>query len=175
MWLYHSSVYLVRWKFEEEIDYSKFRTIWKVLCFESQDDQLSEALDEIQMGKVSPSDEEKILDKKTFLIFQPVSLTVGKSLKTIVVDRATDSWNEKYGELLEFYEEHGHACVKLDHPTLGHWIGNQRTGIRTGRILKNDMSYWRGNFQSMPMTLSGKISFKICFQKGAWAYECSQE
>ena len=44
-----------------------------------------------------------------------------------------DLWNQRYEQLLSFYQEHGHANVPEDYepnPALGQWVMNQRTQYR---------------------------------------------
>jgi len=40
------------------------------------------------------------------------------------------SWEERYGELLEFKEEHGHVIVPQKSGPLGTWVKGQRTGYK---------------------------------------------
>jgi hypothetical protein len=43
---------------------------------------------------------------------------------------APKSWEERYQELLEFREEHGHTVVSQHYPGLGYWVHKQRQEIK---------------------------------------------
>lgn len=52
------------------------------------------------------------------------------------------AWNESYGQLVAYADEHGHAAPSQHYRTasgmaLGHWVSNQRAAFRTGRMARD--------------------------------------
>jgi hypothetical protein len=46
-------------------------------------------------------------------------------------------WCQRYEELVAFQQQHGHSLVPLSHPSLGSWVGKQRTNF-TRNTLQQD-------------------------------------
>jgi hypothetical protein len=60
-----------------------------------------------------------------------VDKSFSDALKTIVIDKTTDSWEFWYGLLLNYFDENCHSIVPKSYKTdneynLGSWVGNQR-------------------------------------------------
>ena len=125
---------------EEEILASRFKDIWKViLALKSQDDSLNDVLDRlrIELGKrVESENRDEGLTKIIFDLPQRVQNSLGDLLQTILVRSTTDNWNEKYGKLLAFVEESGHARPPQSHPVLGTWTNNQRNAYNNKQLSK---------------------------------------
>ncbi len=123
---------------ESEILKSRFADIWKViLALKSQDDALSASLDQIRIdaGKNQPKSLSSLLPKKIALDL-PVGISTDfqDALSAKLVSSTTDSWNEHYGRLLKFREEHGHLSVPARTPFLGRWCHKQRQAQRRGTL-----------------------------------------
>ncbi len=68
-----------------------------------------------------------------FLLFInfPLLLTVGmvwSILPTPVITVERKSWDQRFEDLLEYKEEHGHTRVPQSYPGLGNWVHSQRVG-----------------------------------------------
>ena len=145
---------------------SKFKEIFKViLALKSQDDTLSDVLDNIRIdsakgGKISLSSQLK--SKIIFDLPQGIPTGFRESLTTLLVQNTTDSWMGHYGELKKFVEENGHALVNTEQHSLGGWVTTQRTYMRKGLLAQDkidlleeigfiwsvqDSEWWR-NYQS---------------------------
>ena len=95
---------------EEEICSSRFKQIWQVLlALKSQDDSLSNTLDELRIDKgksvQSPANHAAFGNKVLFDIPEGIPDQFMESLKTMVVVNTTDDWNDMYGQLITYLEE----------------------------------------------------------------------
>lgn len=129
---------------ESEILKSRFADIWKViLALKSQDDALSASLDQIRIdaGKNQPQSLSSLLPQKVALDL-PVGISTDfrDALSAKLVSSTTDSWNEHYGRLLKFREEHGHALVPYYFPVLGRWCHKQRQAHKGGTLSAERLS-----------------------------------
>ena len=120
---------------ESEILKSRFADIWKViLALKSQDDSFSASLDQIRIdaGKNQPKSLSSLLPKKITLDL-PIDIPTDfqDALIAKLVSSTTDLWNEYYGRLLKFREEHGHTNVPRKH-AIGQWTCKQRMERRKG-------------------------------------------
>jgi hypothetical protein len=120
---------------ESEILKSRFADIWKViLALKSQDDALSASLDQIRFdaGKNPPKSSSALLPKKITLdLPESISSYFHSAISAKLVASTTDSWNEYYGSLHKFWEEHGHTRVPRKHVS-GQWISKQRMERKKG-------------------------------------------
>lgn len=147
---------------EEEICSSRFSKIWKVLlALKSQDDSLSNTLDALRTDKgkgvQSPANHSVFGNKVLFDIPEGIPDQFMESLKTMVVVNTTDSWNERYGELVEFYEKKGHSKVRpSDGKSFHIWTTKQRGDWRDGTLSKERIQ------------LLDEIEFIWDLQEGLW-------
>ncbi len=126
---------------EEEILASRFRDIWEVmLALKSQDDALSAALDHLRMQKGRTgtlSGASAALQKVVFDLdgLSHVPEAFAKSLRAMLVENTTNSWDEMYGRLLTYFDEHGTADVPWDATDeLARWVSYQRRHRRDRKL-----------------------------------------
>ena len=120
---------------EKALEDSNFKSIWEVLnALKAHDDVLADELNQIRTelgrkggGKVDPDAFSKIT------IDLPVGIdkSFGDGLRTLLVERSTDSWEFWFGLLVKYKEENGDCEVVSDYITpegfkLRTWINNQR-------------------------------------------------
>ena len=120
---------------EETINKTKFKAIWDILnALKSHDEDLEIQLNEIRtsMGRKNISlGGDTLSDKVTFDLPIEVSESFKSSLKTLVVENSTESWNFYYGLLLDYIEENGNSRVDYRYKTdnnhlLGNWVNRIR-------------------------------------------------
>ena len=120
---------------EQALQESNFKPIWDVLnALKAHDDVLADELNQIRTelgrkggGKVDPDAFSKIS------IDLPVGIdkSFGDGLRTLLVERTTDSWEYLFGLLVKHKEENGDCKVLVDYVTsdgfkLSTWVNNQR-------------------------------------------------
>lgn len=120
---------------QASIEASNFKPIWDVLyALKAHDDVLSQELDQARtaLGKKTLT-KNKPGDFSKIVVDLPASVdaSFSDSLKTYLVEHATESWYFWYGLLEEFVKKEGHALVPhsfvtIDSFALGNWIDHQR-------------------------------------------------
>jgi len=128
---------------ELAIENSNFKPVYDVLnALKSHDENLAFELDEIrtQMGKrkVSTGPSNKI-PKVSIDLPKRLSLDFSESIKTILVEHSTGSWNFYYGLLQKYKKENNSVEVPRvyilpDGFRLGAWIGSQRVNRKKNAI-----------------------------------------
>lgn len=122
---------------EKSIQSSNFKPIWNILnALKSHDEALSLELGQIRTnlgrqsysGRVSAS----IPDKVIFDLPRTIDNSFADSLRTILIERTTESWDYCFGLLQSFTEQEGHANPETRFKTdngfsLGSWVGRYRT------------------------------------------------
>ena len=117
-----------------ELEQSNFSTVWSVLnALQSHDESLLNELAGLrrslgQLKSVSTLPSRIHLDL-------PASVTkdFAEKIRIMIVDRSTDSWEERFGELLAFHEKHGHTRIKQSQGRgsprnpLGTWVAKVRS------------------------------------------------
>ena len=125
------------------IEASNFKPIWDVLnALKSHDEELAQQLDAIrtELGRKPGSKvQAESLTKIVMDLPATIDQSFSASLRTYLVERATDSWNYWYGLLETYIAEHGDARVPTSHKTqdgvaLGTWVINQRTTKNKGLL-----------------------------------------
>jgi predicted helicase len=127
----------------ERIENSNFKPVWDVLkALRSHDERLGESIDGIrtELGKRQKT-------KRTLpsnIIFDlPVNIGVefSESLKTHLVEGASQSWHFWYGLLEAYVAETGNAWVPQGYEINGHrlgaWLGTQRRNFNKGLLSKD--------------------------------------
>lgn len=72
----------------------------------------------------------------------------------------TDAWEERYQELIEYFNLHGHSNVPEDYPpnkALGQWCMNQRTAYKQRISLAHNLPAAYGNNGTTPGPISSSI------------------
>ena len=119
---------------EISIHSSNFKPIWNVLnALKSHDDVLSNELDQLRtnLGRRHGSGTIKGIPKVVIDLPRTVDDSFAGSLRTLLVEKTTESWNYSYGLLDDYVEKNGHARVTRGFETedgykLGNWVGTQR-------------------------------------------------
>ena len=125
---------------ERALEEGNFKPIWDVLnALKSHDDVLADELNQIrtELGRKGSNK----VDPNAFLkisIDLPASIDVsfGDSLRTLLVEQTSSSWEYWYGLLLSYYEENKtsrvpHEYLTKDKLPLGKWIIRQRNSKST--------------------------------------------
>ena len=125
------------------IEASNFKPIWDVLnALKSHDEELAQQLDAIrtELGRKPGS---KVQAESLTKIIMDLPATIDQSfsasLRTYLVERATDSWNYWYGLLEAYIAKHGDTRVprshkKQDGVALGGWVSVQRQDYKKGQL-----------------------------------------
>ena len=117
---------------EEQVLQSRFSDVWRIIhALKFHDDVLKENIDNlrISLGKRrSKRIGYKGLEKITFdLPTERINKNFIDSISTLLVENTSETWMERYGELLNYKEKHGHTLVPLTFGKLGSWVGRNRT------------------------------------------------
>ena len=117
---------------------SRFKDIWDViLALKSQDDSLTETLDQlrVELGQRSTRESDQSgLSKIVFDLPQRVEEKIGKSLRTILVRNTTDDWLEIYGRVAGFVDRHKNYPKGSDDKQLSGWLETQRGKFRRDKL-----------------------------------------
>ena len=119
---------------EQALEEGNFKPVWDVLnALKAHDDVLADELNQIRTGlgrkgggKVDPEAFSKIS------IDLPVGIdkSFGDELRTILVEKSTESWSYWFGFLEKYSQEHGNCLVSAYpnsiHYKLGAWVRRQR-------------------------------------------------
>ena len=140
---------------EETINKTKFKPIWDILnALKSHDETLEIQLNELRtsMGKEGISfDNDNLLEKIYFDLPIEVSEEFTNSLKTLVVNRASDTWSFWYGKIQQYFEKHQSSIILREDEDISRWATTQRKEYREGlltdeKIQKlNDLEFWSWN------------------------------
>lgn len=119
---------------KDAIEASNFKPVWDVLkALRSHDEVLAETLDHYRrsMAKGAVRSEEWTGEKIIFDLPTSVGAEFSASLRTVLVEATTASWEFWFGLLEKFKEREGHCFVATKHKEndlrLGGWVNNQRT------------------------------------------------
>jgi len=131
---------------EEAIKRLDFEELADVLnAMKEQDEVLVDILREMreERGRVGGYDDNRFREKVE-VIGDLVALdALYESITTMCVDRLGVTWDERYGQLVAFKEEHGHCNVPIDYDTnavLGRWCHTQRQLKRQYRLKPDRMA-----------------------------------
>jgi hypothetical protein len=128
---------------EESLQSSNFKPIWGVLnALKSHDEALSLELNQLRtnLGRQgSGGSVGGLPDKIIFDLPTTIDKSFSDALKTIVIDKTTDSWEFWYGLLLNYFSENGDTLTSRKYKTscgyaLGAWSGEQRRKRLSGVI-----------------------------------------
>ena len=119
---------------ESSILSSNFKPVWNVLnALKSHDDVLSVELDQMRTNLGRKYFQGKIIGIPKVILDLPQTIdkSFADSLKTVLVEQTTSSWNFWFGLLEDYVDKEGHARVKDKFKTevgynLGSWVGIQR-------------------------------------------------
>ncbi|MEQ1726663.1 MAG: Helicase associated domain protein [Sphingopyxis sp.] len=123
------------------IEASNFKPIWDVLnALKAHDDVLACELDQIrtEMGRKSgsafkPSD----LNKIAIDLPATIDANFSSALRTYLVEQVTESWDERYGQLIIYKQTYGNCSVPAkwnQNRYLAAWVATQRKHYGEGRL-----------------------------------------
>jgi len=133
---------------ELSIQSSNFKPVWNVLnALKSHDDVLSVELDQLRtnLGRKQFQGKIKGISKVFIDLPQTVDKSFAESLKTVLVERTTESWNFWFGLLEDYVEKEGHTLIPIryesqDGSRLGLWVGAQRQKRKNCKITGEQIS-----------------------------------
>lgn len=130
-----------------EINKSNFKSIWAILkALRAHDDDLAVVLDQYRtdLAKNRNTNKRPISDKIIFDLPQKLEHTFSDSLRTMLVEATTETWEFWFGLLEVFVEREHHAIVPTEHYEgeyfLGSWVTNQRVNYKIGRLHPNKVN-----------------------------------
>jgi len=130
--------------FEEALNDTKYHHIWNILqALQEYDDELLSIITDLQKSSVRKTkiDYER-LNKKIGIVGVASSLhikTLRSAIITKVIDKLTNTWDERFEELLIFKEKYGHVNVPQNnkYKSLGQWASDQRLAFNSNILPKN--------------------------------------
>jgi len=132
---------------ESSIAASNFKPVWQVInALKSHDDILSLELDQLRTNLGRRVGIRSIISIPKVVIDLPrtVDDSFADALRTILVERTTESWNFWFGLLENYVDSVGDALVPTDYKVdgkykLGNWVSTQRSrkeNLTSERIIK---------------------------------------
>jgi hypothetical protein len=84
-----------------------------------------------ERGRLGGFDDSRLRERVEVLGPEVFLDVLRSAVSTVLIDRLGATWDERYGELERYKEEHGHCRVPDEHVTadgfqLGAWVGTQR-------------------------------------------------
>ena len=119
-------------KIEEAMIESRFNNVWKIiLALKSQDDSLMEKIDQlrVRLGKGGGNTRGGGLEK-IIIIPERINNKFVDSIRTLLVRNCSEDWYEKYGNLVKFSEENGHANPPQKEKSIGQWVSINRQNYK---------------------------------------------
>ncbi len=127
---------------EDALERTDFSEVWDVLqAMAEQDSELAEIISEMVAGKAAKGAkgyDDLRFRGKVEVLGPEVSL---EKLRTAITVRCVEklgvTWDERYGELVAYKEEHGDCLVPAKYPPnvhLGMWVSVQRTNYKKNRL-----------------------------------------
>jgi len=125
---------------EEALARTEFDEVWNVLqAMQEQDHILATAIKEMreERGRTKGFDDTRFREKVE-VIGPQVSLdALRDSITTACIEAIGDNWEEHFGELKAFKEQHGHCDVPIHrskNPKFASWVNVQRTRKKQGLL-----------------------------------------
>ncbi len=128
---------------ENALESTQFEEVWDVLeAMLEQDEDLAEIIHQMRedIGKKGGFDDSRLRERLVFIGPELEINFLRQTITTIIVDKLSSSWDERYGELVRFREKHGHCNVLdkfLENPKLGSWVGIQRSYFKKNKLSKD--------------------------------------
>lgn len=130
---------------EQALEKTKFTTVWDVLqALQEQDESLVEIIRQLRenRGKALGVNDNRLREKIEVLGPEVCINALRTSITTKIIDKLGLSWDERFGELIKFKEEHDHCDVPRDHKNAGleRWVGTQRQDYRKRKLSQERIS-----------------------------------
>jgi len=131
------------------INNSNYKYIWDVInALKSHDDSLSNEFDQLRTNLGRSHGRHKIKSIQKIFIDLPKNFreSFADSLRTIIIEQTTSSWNFWFGLLEDYFQHEGHVNVSTYYKTsegykLGSWVVTQRSrknGLHKEKISRLD-------------------------------------
>jgi hypothetical protein len=109
---------------------------------QEQDAELADIIQEmrVERGRTGGFDDSRLREKVEVLGPQVSLEALRRSVSTSIVERLGNNWEERYGELIKYKEEHGDCDVPQNsstHKSLGIWVARQRRCYDRGELPKD--------------------------------------
>ncbi len=123
---------------EKALQRTGFSDIWDLLgAMKEQDDVLTDIIRQMRedKGRIGGYDESRF-SERVEVLGPSVSLdTIRGAITAECLDYLGVSWDERFGELLAYKEEHGHVRVpRTGITSLDNWVSVQRINKKTGKL-----------------------------------------
>lgn len=124
---------------EQALEKTQYDEIWQVLqALQEHDESLAEIIGQMRqdIGRTGSCSESCLREKVEVLAPEVSLITLRNAITTRIVDRLGSTWDEHFGELVKFKEEHRHCNVPANYPinpALGIWVSNQRQNNKNHR------------------------------------------
>ncbi len=122
---------------EEALHRTDFSDVWDVLsAMKEQDDVLIDIIRQMRedKGRIGGYDDSRFRERIEVL-GPSVSLEVIRnSITAECVESLGATWDERYGELLAYRDEHGNVNVSASSTGLGVWVTTQRQTRKNGKL-----------------------------------------
>ena len=122
-----------------------FDEVWDVLqALQEQDEVLAEIIRQMreQRGRTKGFDDARFRERVEILGPRISLEKLRRAISTSCIEALMDDWEECFGELQAFKNEHGHSNVPngwIVRPTLARWVALQRQMKRHGRLRHDRM------------------------------------
>ena len=128
---------------EDALERTGFNEAWDVLqAMQEQDAELADIIEEmrVERGRTGVFDDSRLREKFEVLGPQVSLAALKQGVSTSIVERLGNNWDERYGELIKYKEEHGDCDVPQNsstHKSLGIWVARQRRSYDRGELPKD--------------------------------------
>jgi hypothetical protein len=108
-----------------------------IQAMQEQDAVLAEIIRDmrVERGRLRGFDDSRLRERVEVLGPEISLNALRDAISTALIDRLGATWDERYGELKSYKDEHGHCNVPVEggeHPQLGRWVNHQRVLRRRG-------------------------------------------
>ena len=125
---------------EEALERTDFGEVWNVLqALKQQDKVLNDIIRKMRVdqGRTKGFDDSRFQGKVEILGVEIDLETLRKVITTKLIEKLGLSWDEMYGQLIAYKEEHGNCNVPSgypDNPQLANWVGRQRQAKKQDKL-----------------------------------------
>ena len=127
---------------ERKIDESQFKPVWQVLnALKSHDASLEEEINALRRGLGRKGTRAHLPPKILFDLPVGFPQDFTEKIKTYILEKTSSDWEEVFGQLERFSNEHGHSrpnqhSKDAEEQALAAWVGRQRGNFNIGQLSK---------------------------------------
>lgn len=121
---------------EIALENTQFQDVWDILeAMQEQDDCLVEIIRQMRedIGRKKGFDDSRLRERLEFIGPELEINLLRKAITTAIVNKLSSSWDERYGELIQFKERYGHLNVWMTSnrdERLCTWVTKQRQNYK---------------------------------------------